>query len=57
MRSGDEITAIGSRQNPIFTDLQKGVTLGDVAKGVEFTIHRPSDNSTRTVTLHPRRCW
>ena len=53
MRSGDEITAIGTRQNPIFTDLQKGVTLGDVAKGVEFTIHRPSDNSTRTVTLHP----
>jgi regulator of sigma E protease len=24
-----------------------------VAKGVEFTIHRPADDSTRTVTLHP----
>ena len=29
------------------------MTLGDVAKGVEFTIHRPADDSTRTVTLRP----
>jgi regulator of sigma E protease len=53
LRTGDHITAIGGRKNPIFTDLRNGVTLGDVAKGVEFTIHRPVDDSTRTVTLHP----
>jgi len=53
LRTGDQITAIGGRKNPIFTDLRNGVTLGDVAKGVEFTIHRPADDSTRTVTLHP----
>jgi regulator of sigma E protease len=53
LRTGDHITAIGGRKNPIFTDLRNGVTLGDVAKGVEFTIHRPADDSTRTVTLHP----
>jgi len=53
LRTGDEITAIGGIKNPIFSDLQKGVTLGDVAKGVEFTIHRPADDSTRTVMLHP----
>ena len=53
LRSGDEITAIGSQQNPIFSDLQKGVTLGDLSKGVNFTIHRPLLDSTRTLTLHP----
>ena len=53
LRTGDQITAIGGRQNPIFTDLRNGVTLGDAAKGVDFTIHRPADDSTRTVTLHP----
>ena len=53
LRTGDQITAIGGRKNPIFTDLRNGVTLGDAAKGVEFTIHRPADGSTRTATLHP----
>lgn len=53
LRTGDQITAIGGRKDPIFTDLRNGVTLGDVAKGVEFTIHRPADDSNRTVTLHP----
>jgi regulator of sigma E protease len=53
LRTGDEIAAIGAKQHPIFSDLQKGVTLGDIAKGVDFTIHRPSDDSNRTVTLHP----
>ena len=53
LRTGDQITAIGDRKDPIFTDLQKGVALGDVSRGVEFTIHRPADGSTRTVTLHP----
>jgi regulator of sigma E protease len=53
LRTGDEITAIGTLEDPIFSDLQKGVTLGDVAKGVEFTIHRPADGSTRTLLLRP----
>lgn len=53
LRTGDEITAIGSLKDPIFSDLQKGVTLGDVAKGVEFTIRRPADGATRTLLLHP----
>ncbi|MEI6239255.1 MAG: site-2 protease family protein [Planctomycetia bacterium] len=53
LRTGDEITAIGPLEAPIFSDLQKGVTLGDVAKGVEFTIRRPVDGSTRTLLLHP----
>jgi regulator of sigma E protease len=53
LRTGDEITAIGKTKDPIFSDLQKGVTLGDVTKGVDFTIHRPADDSTQTLTLRP----
>ncbi len=53
LRTGDEITAIGGRQNPIFSDLRNGVTLGDVEKGVSFTIHRPADGTTESVVLHP----
>jgi regulator of sigma E protease len=53
LRTGDEITAIGALKDPIFSDLQKGVTLGDVSKGVEFTIRRPADGSTRTLLLRP----
>ena len=53
LRTGDEITAIGTKKNPIFSDLQKGVTLGDVSKGVEFTIRRPADGATKVVTLRP----
>ncbi len=53
MRTGDEITAIGDRQDPIFSDLRHGVTVGDVAKGIDFTIYRPADQSTRTLSLKP----
>ena len=53
LRTGDEITAIGGLENPIFSDLQKGVTLGNVARGVEFTIRRPAAGSTRTLLLQP----
>ena len=53
LRTGDEITSIGGRKNPIFSDLRNGVTLGDVEQGVAFTIHRPADGTTESVVLHP----
>jgi regulator of sigma E protease len=53
LRTGDHITAIGGRKNPIFTDLRNGVTLGDAVRGVDFTIERPGEAEERTVTLHP----
>jgi len=53
LRTGDEITAIGDVRNPIFSDLQKGVTLGNLSEGVAFTIQRPGDGSNRTLRLHP----
>jgi len=53
LRTGDEIVKIGDRENPIFNDLRHGVTVGDLAKGIEFTVRRPADGSTRTVLLKP----
>jgi regulator of sigma E protease len=53
MRTGDEITAIGDRKNPIFSDLRHGVTVGDVAKGIDFTVYRPADKTSRTLKLKP----
>ena len=53
MRTGDEITAIAGRQDPIFSDLRHGVTVGDVAKGIDFTVYRPADQTSRTLLLKP----
>jgi regulator of sigma E protease len=53
LKTGDEIVKIGKRENPIFNDLRHGVTVADVAKGIEFTVRRPADGSTRTVLLKP----
>jgi regulator of sigma E protease len=53
LRTGDEIVAIGDRQDPIFSDLLRGVTVGSVAQGIDFTVRRPADGSTRTVRLKP----
>jgi regulator of sigma E protease len=53
LRTGDEIVAIGGRKDPIFNDLRHGVTVGSVARGIDFTVRRPGDGSERTVTLKP----
>ena len=53
LRTGDEIKAIGGRKDPIFNDLRHGVTVGSVAKGIDLTVFRPADGTTRTVVLKP----
>jgi regulator of sigma E protease len=53
LRTGDEITAIGGRKDPIFNDLRHGVTVGSVTKGIDFTVFRPADGTSRTVVLKP----
>ncbi|MFM7185807.1 MAG: site-2 protease family protein [Planctomycetota bacterium] len=53
LRTGDEIVAIGGRSDPIFNDLRHGVTVGSVRDGIDFTVRRPADGSTRTVLLKP----
>jgi regulator of sigma E protease len=54
IRTGDEIVKIGDVENPSFTDLKSGVTLGDLENGIPFTIRRP-DGSEETVNLKPRQ--
>lgn len=53
LRTGDEIVKIGDREKPIFNDLRHGVTVSDVEEGVDFTVRRPADGSTRTVRIKP----
>jgi regulator of sigma E protease len=53
LRTGDEIVGIGGREDPIFADLLHGVTVGSVKEGIDFTVRRPADGSTRTVRLKP----
>ncbi len=53
LRTGDEIVKIGDRVDPIFNDLRHGVTVGNAAKGIEFTVRRPPDAATWTVLLKP----
>ena len=53
LRTGDEIVAIGDKTDPVFTDLQKGVTLGDPTRGIDFTVMRPADQQEQLLTLHP----
>lgn len=53
LRTGDEIVAIGDRENPVFADLQKRVTLGDVDRGVSFRVRSPGSGEVRELLLHP----
>jgi regulator of sigma E protease len=53
LRTGDEITAIGGRKDPIFNDLRYGVTTGSVRDGVDFTVRRPGSAGERVVRLKP----
>ena len=53
LRTGDEIVAIGDRKDPIFSDLLHGITVGSVTEGIDYTVRRPADGSTRTVRLKP----
>ncbi len=53
LQPGDVITQIGKIENPRFRDLQTGVTLGDLSRGVQFVIHRPGQEQPIELTLHP----
>ncbi len=55
LRTGDDIVAIGGRPVTTFEELQKGISLGDLAGGIAVTVRRPDDvgGGERTVTLEP----
>jgi regulator of sigma E protease len=53
LQPGDKITRIGNVNNPRFDDLRTGVTLGDVEKGIPFTIDRAADSKSEDIKLFP----
>jgi regulator of sigma E protease len=53
LQPGDRITQIANVENPRFRDLQTGVTLGDIAHGIPFTIERAGDGKSENILLHP----
>jgi regulator of sigma E protease len=53
LRTGDEIVAIADRQDPIFSDLLHGITVGSVTEGIDIDVRRPLDDVTRTVRIKP----
>ncbi len=55
IRTGDEITRIGKFENPSFNELKSGVTLGDLEKGIPFTVRRAATGKEENITLKPRQ--
>jgi len=55
IRTGDEIIRIGDTENPSFSELRSGVTLGDLEKGIPFTIRRAATGEEETVVLKPQQ--
>ena len=52
---GDEIIRLGDRENPSFTQLRGGVTLGDLEKGIPCVVRRAADGQEVELTLTPKQ--
>ena len=55
IRAGDEIVRVGDVENPSFTDLRGGVTLGDLENGIPFTIREAKTGKLENLVLKPKR--
>jgi len=53
LQPGDKITRIAGLEHPRFEELKTSVTLGDVDKGIPFTILRAADDKLENVRLFP----
>ena len=54
IRAGDEVVRVGDIENPTFTDLRGGVTLGDLENGIPFTIRRAETGALENLVLKPK---
>ena len=52
---GDEIIKLGDRENPSFTQLRGGVTLGDLEQGIPCIVRRAADGREVEVTITPEQ--
>ncbi len=55
IRTGDEIIQLGDTENPSFTELRSGVTLGDLDEGIEFTVRRAGSEQVETLLIKPEQ--
>ena len=55
LRPGDEVVAIGEKQNPSFSDLMQNVTLGDLENGIDFQVKRAETGDVETINLKPSK--
>ncbi len=55
IRPGDEVVAIGEKENPSFSDLMQNVTLGDLENGIDFKVKRAATGEVDEINLKPRQ--
>ena len=55
IRPGDEVVRVGEVENPTFTNLRGGVTLGDLENGIPFGIRRAESGELENLILKPKR--
>jgi regulator of sigma E protease len=53
--TGDEVVRVGDIENPSFTDLMQGVSLGDLDNGVSFSIRRAGTDEVENLVIMPER--
>lgn len=55
IRPGDEVVRVGDVENPTFTNLRGGVTLGDLENGIPFGIRRAETGELENLIFKPKR--
>lgn len=55
LRTGDEIIQIGDIENPSFTELKGGVTLGDLENGIPFVVRRADTGEVERLNMKPKQ--
>lgn len=55
LRTGDEVIQVGDIENPSFTELKGGVTLGDLENGIPFTVRRADTGEVERLNMKPKQ--
>ena len=55
LRPGDEIVLVGEIENPSFSELKGGVTLGDLENGIPFGVRRAETGEVERINIKPKQ--
>ncbi|MCA9230478.1 MAG: site-2 protease family protein [Planctomycetales bacterium] len=55
IQPGDEVIQLGETENPSFTELRSGVTLGDLEDGIHFKVRRADSEQEDTLLIKPEQ--